>query len=650
MYTLSLFPQSDPDISGYWPASSKGLRVISSNEFLAVPGNNIEDIGFGVSFGSEFAPQTSSLLYAITLQKRFDSHFFSLRYTPGYQRDFLFEQEDYTFGDDSTDVTSETSLSYKKYFDFTYTIMPLRGLYAGITLNYYHQSVDANLLGVVFRTDSLYLVRTSASENSEKINFDAGICYSINNNWEFSTSVKNIFSLSRSNFSDDYNIYDLRMQRKFSFSLRYSIETFSPFLSYITQQEYFAGFTFLLPLQWMRAGISVSAFKNQDGNGIFSGIYPSLAINWQKFGVSFSWMYYFQKRDEKTFNLSEFQQNGITGFINNKYSYNKAFLSVNYFLNTTPQQKLKFIDVTVNEQLYPLKSEYYLSHPIASATVTNITGSLVVARPSIKIEGQQTEEIFSPSVEIQPHDTVVIPYYILLPDTIKKQKADIAYATFYLNSGGENYDDVIQKPILINGINSWDGNVASLRFYVKKDFDFSQMIAKQTLSEYKNILDTIPAVKRNFYRIKILFDHLNQRLVYASDRRASADWVQFPSETHQLKGGDCDDLSVYFASLLESIGIDCSFVDYKPSSGIGHVNLLINTGLSPDEAHFITNNDAKYFIRTNPIGEASVWIPVEVTVLKSFEESWNSGADTFNDIAIDKAGLAKGTVIIEDIY
>jgi sporulation-control protein spo0M len=79
----------------------------------------------------------------------------------------------------------------------------------------------------------------------------------------------------------------------------------------------------------------------------------------------------------------------------------------------------------------------------------------------------------------------------------------------------------------------------------------------------------------------------------------------------ELKGGDCDDLSVLYSSFLESIGIQTALVDYKPVSDIGHVNVMINTELSTGQAGVITKNDNKYLIRKNRKGIDQVWIVVE---------------------------------------
>jgi len=174
--------------------------------------------------------------------------------------------------------------------------------------------------------------------------------------------------------------------------------------------------------------------------------------------------------------------------------------------------------------------------------------------------------------------------------------------------------------------------------------------AKGFLSSQKSILDTIPSALTVFYKSKILFNDFVKKLVYTSDPRATAEYVQFPKQTIELKGGDCDDLSVAYSSLLESVGIQTALVDYKHDAEIRHVNVLVNTKLSPSQAKFITNNDSKYFIRKNEQESDEVWIPIETTSLTDFEDAWNIGVEKFNRDALIEMGLATGKVEIIDVY
>jgi hypothetical protein len=211
-------------------------------------------------------------------------------------------------------------------------------------------------------------------------------------------------------------------------------------------------------------------------------------------------------------------------------------------------------------------------------------------------------------------------------------------------------DDQLQKATLINSENAWDGNVVNLRYFINKNIGFAMNYSKNILSENKSLLDTLSVVLYEFEKAKILFNNFVKKMTYVSDPRASVEYVQFPEQTFELKGGDCDDLSVAFCSLLESVGIQTALVDYKGNSDLRHVNIMFNTNLSPEQARLITNNDSKYFIRKNKQGKDEIWIPVETTSLTDFNEAWNIAVEKFNSEAINHLGLASGKVEIVDVY
>ncbi len=183
-----------------------------------------------------------------------------------------------------------------------------------------------------------------------------------------------------------------------------------------------------------------------------------------------------------------------------------------------------------------------------------------------------------------------------------------------------------------------------------EDIEFSINYSRAVLSGNKSLLDTLHNDLENFYKAKLLFNEFIKHLTYISDPRATGEYVQFPYQTIELKGGDCDDLSVCYSSLLESVGIQTALVDYKPNGKVRHVNVLFNTKLLPEQAGIITNNDTKYFVRESVDGKDEVWLPVEVTSLTDFETAWNLGSEKFNKEAINDLGIAKGKVAIIDIY
>jgi tetratricopeptide (TPR) repeat protein len=99
---------------------------------------------------------------------------------------------------------------------------------------------------------------------------------------------------------------------------------------------------------------------------------------------------------------------------------------------------------------------------------------------------------------------------------------------------------------------------------------------------------------------------------YFDGNAEAVDYIAYPAETLGRKTGDCDDLTALYSSMLESAGIPTALVDVP-----GHVFLMFDSGLTPEEARLYNNNDAFY------VRNGTAWVPVEVTAVgKSFKEAW----------------------------
>ncbi|MBO4318959.1 MAG: hypothetical protein J5857_00630 [Treponema sp.] len=106
------------------------------------------------------------------------------------------------------------------------------------------------------------------------------------------------------------------------------------------------------------------------------------------------------------------------------------------------------------------------------------------------------------------------------------------------------------------------------------------------------------------------------------DNEYSVDTVRFPADTLSLKGGDCDDMTTLFCSILESAGIPTALITTP-----GHIFSAFDTGLKENTAW--KNLEAGY--RTISIN-GNVWIPVETTILsEGFEKAWKSASKEISE-------------------
>ncbi len=116
-----------------------------------------------------------------------------------------------------------------------------------------------------------------------------------------------------------------------------------------------------------------------------------------------------------------------------------------------------------------------------------------------------------------------------------------------------------------------------------------------------------------------------------SEDATLVDHVQLPEETLRNRAGDCDDLVVLLAALLENLGVQTALADLP-----GHVALLVNTELPPEAAQGLAPNEA--LIERG----GTIWVPIETTLLGAdWDEAVASAAS-----AIRAAGAAARIVEI----
>lgn len=104
-------------------------------------------------------------------------------------------------------------------------------------------------------------------------------------------------------------------------------------------------------------------------------------------------------------------------------------------------------------------------------------------------------------------------------------------------------------------------------------------------------------------------------------KQRAVDSVNLPRVTLTRAGGDCDDLTVLYATLLESVGIGSGFITTP-----GHIYAALNTKVASASWAQVHPD------RTMTIPyEGEVWVPVEITLIGkgTFLEAWRRGAEEF---------------------
>ncbi len=209
-----------------------------------------------------------------------------------------------------------------------------------------------------------------------------------------------------------------------------------------------------------------------------------------------------------------------------------------------------------------------------------------------------------------------------------------------------------RRCLIIRGRNDWDGDALSLRYFVTPEDPDIMRFTRSIMSQDKDTLAAVPKQLEKFRSARLLFNEFASRLTYVNDPRASKDRVQFPSETLALRGGDCDDMTVCFSSLLSSIGVGTAFVDIVPPQRLddAHIYMMFDTEVPAAQANIISDNPKRYVIRKNEHGDETVWVPVETTAItEGFTKAWEVGAkEYFDDVEVG-LGVVRGWVRVVDL-
>jgi hypothetical protein len=350
-----------------------------------------------------------------------------------------------------------------------------------------------------------------------------------------------------------------------------------------------------------------------------------------------------------------FDPSGITMIDFNPYSSDRIVFSVKAMFGQIRESLLRIEGVRIAGAIYPASAATFANRPIATARVRNVSDRPVNAVTSFFVERFMDEPTEAVPVLVQPGQVVEIPLTALFNDQTRRVTGQsLRDATVaVVGSPDGQQDDAYQARVLIRGRNAWDGDVLSLRYFVMPDDPAVIKYTRDVLVQSRDSLADVSRDLEQFAKSRILIDTFAGGLTYVGDPKQSADHVQYPAETLALRSGDCDDMTVCFASLLTSIGTSASFVDVIPPDhpDRGHIYLLFDTGVEPRFGSSITDNPKRYVIRRGRDGKETVWVPLETTAIaEGFTEAWDRGAQEYYEDVEVGLGLVKGWVRIVDVY
>jgi hypothetical protein len=336
------------------------------------------------------------------------------------------------------------------------------------------------------------------------------------------------------------------------------------------------------------------------------------------------------------------------------YSADRVELSIKAMFGRVRDQRVVIESVTLKGPVYPSSAALFAVNPIGSAVIANVSDGPLQVRAAFFVDGLMDVPTESRPVTVGPGERMEIPLTAVFNERIGTLSAlTIKEADVTVEAApADQLDDRYQARLMVQGRNAWDGDVLTLRYFVTPDHPDVIRYSRDVLLQKRDALAGAEPGLEQLRRAQIIIDTFAGNLVYVQDPRQSADYVQYPAETLRLRGGDCDDLTVCFASLLSSIGIATAFVDVLPPEQPeeGHIYLLFDTGLAPRYGAAVAGNPKRYVTRADRQGRETIWIPLETTVVaEGFARAWERGAEEWlHDVEVE-LGLVKGWVRLVDV-
>lgn len=300
------------------------------------------------------------------------------------------------------------------------------------------------------------------------------------------------------------------------------------------------------------------------------------------------------------------------------------------------RQKMVVSDVKT-EPLFPVFFGYYENHPFGSLKVRNGENSAITnVEVSFYIGEYMEQPVVTASIpSLGRNEVAEFPLKALFTSRLlnvterTKVASEVRISYTYL---GERFSTTQPLTLTVLDRNSmtWDDDRKAASFVTPRDptvMIFSKNTAGLVRDQGNNPLNLNFRIAMGVFEAMRLYG-LNyvidpqSSFIEASKNALVVDYLQFPSQTLIYRAGDCDDLSILFSALLESVGIETAFITVP-----GHIFMAFSLGITEAEARrdFTSAGDFIYV-------DDKAWVPVEVTIVQSgFIKAYKTAVKQWRD-------------------
>jgi tetratricopeptide (TPR) repeat protein len=290
--------------------------------------------------------------------------------------------------------------------------------------------------------------------------------------------------------------------------------------------------------------------------------------------------------------------------------------------------------------VFPVSYAWYNDNSFASVRITNHEpNDITMVNVSFFLEQYMSQPKFCGTrTVLKKGESADIPVTAFFNESmlnlIENINANGKIIVEYRSLGSSRRTEIpMEIPVYHRNAMSWDDDRRASSFVSARDPAaqwFSRYVSGLVQSRMR------PGINRNIQYALGLFEILgiyginyvidpSSSYIELSESSGSLDSLNYPYQTLMYRGGDCDDLSILFCSLLEAAGIETAFITIP-----GHIYMAFDSGLTPEQARrdFYAPDEFVY-------QENKVWVPLEITIPREgFYRAWRIGAKEWRDASV----------------
>lgn len=283
------------------------------------------------------------------------------------------------------------------------------------------------------------------------------------------------------------------------------------------------------------------------------------------------------------------------------------------------------------QEVYPVNYTLYDTAAVGGGSLVNGAESTI---EDLKVTFALNEYMDDPvevaeASRVEPGESLDFDIYPLFNESVLSvtaRKRTPAKLVASYRAGGQVHETQISANVYIQNRNAirWDDDHRAAAFISPTDpvvTRFARNIRSMTKGQGSNALDDhfLAAISLHdalrLYRVRYSIDPSSSYQELSLDGNA-IDYLQYPVQTLDYRSGDCDDLTILYCSMFESLGIETAFITVP-----GHIFMAFSLkgGIQVARALF----DSDEYIS---LDDGRAWIPVEVTATEMpFLEAWRNG-------------------------